>query len=210
VLFVMFTRSVCWFEDQGRDPGSVYVNENGREERPKVSDNPGGHYRQDMQKIATWYFHGERPDFPTDFPPKLRMLIEATWAPKQEDRLQFSDVERLLSDPKVGWLDPPEEAMSFEDFLTRVGLEDKQQDLAEYLTGEHKLLELCQMDDDDLTEDILEECLQLDEAARNRFRQAVVAITAAQRLQAGGISAADVSGRQHAHADTAKARLLTY
>ena len=88
-------------------------------------------------------------------------------------------------------LPPSYHQAAIDTLVQKVGLEDKQQDLAEYLTGEHKLLELCQMDDDDLTEDILEECLQLDEAARNRFRQAVVAITAAQRLQAGGTSAAD-------------------
>ena len=91
MLYVMFTRSPLWFDDEGRDPGVATVK---------------GVKMQDMKKVATWYYEGMRPSFDDlqaphrlfdSFPPMLRLLIEGCWAGKQTDRLRFSEIETLLS-----------------------------------------------------------------------------------------------------------------
>jgi serine/threonine protein kinase len=61
---------------------------------------------------------------------------------------------------------------TFDDFLSKLGLQDRKEDLAEYLSDPGKeLTELKQMDDADLSEDILDDpSLGLDEETKAKFR----------------------------------------
>ena len=77
--------------------------------------------------------------------------------------------------------------MSYDEFLARVGLQDKKAELAEYLTEGGELEELKQYDEEELDEDILDG-LGLDEASKSSFHEALRTL---QQLPAAGEPAAD-------------------
>ena len=77
--------------------------------------------------------------------------------------------------------------MSYDEFLARVGLQDKKAELAEYLTEGGELEELKQYDEEELDEDILDG-LGLDEASKSSFHEALRTL---QQLPAAGEPVAD-------------------
>ena len=121
MFFFMITRDERWYRADGLELPSV-INKEGKPE-------------EDMQTIARWYYHGNRPQFADDFPPILRLLIEGCWADKQFDRLCFSEIVALLQDETIGWLHVAEAATPEETYtawLTRMGVADKKEELHEY------------------------------------------------------------------------------
>ena len=169
MLYIMFTRSPKWFNDEGRDPGTVTIE---------------GAVTKNMQTIAKWYFNSERPVFDDlqasdrlfdSFPPLLRLLIEGCCASEQANRLRFGEIESLLMNSPIGWLDMPEAKPheSYDDWLTNLGLEDKKDELHEYDIREGegplgKLVEIMQDEEVDFT-DMLEDALEDDEEAQAKF-----------------------------------------
>jgi hypothetical protein len=69
--------------------------------------------------------------------------------------------------------------MPYDNFLEMVGLQDKKEELAEYLTEGAELHQLQQMDEDELDEDILDD-LGLDEATKNAFHEKLQALKDSQ------------------------------
>jgi hypothetical protein len=178
-LYIIFTRSPRWFTDEGRPPLPTTKGDDGKP-------------AEDMQQVAKWYFNGARPVFDglqasdrlfDSFPPLLRLLIEGCWAGKQADRLRFEEIESLLSDASLGWLDVPEVEVepeateSYDDWLAKNGLQDKKDGLHEYdiREGEDplgKLVEMMQDEEDDF-KDMIEDVLEDDDDAQTKFRAAV-------------------------------------
>ena len=189
MMYIMFTRSPKWFNDEGRDPGTVTIE---------------GVATKNMQQVAKWYFNGGRPGFDDlqasdrlfdSFPPLLRLLIEGCWAGKQADRLRFKEIESLLTDASIGWLDMPEAkpVVSFDDWLATNGMEDKKEGLHEYDVREGKdplgkLVEMMQDEEEDF-KDMIEDVLEDDDGAQASFRAAVSELVCASTAGASGDSA---------------------
>ena len=177
MLYILFTRSPKWFNDEGRDPGTVTIE---------------GVVTKNMQQVAKWYFNGERPLFDDlrasdrlfdSFPPLLRLLIERCWTSEQSDRLHFKEIESLLSDASLGWLTPSPprscaDPITYDKFMAGLDLMDKKETLAGCGLDEGlELQQLRKMDEDELKEDILEDDdLGLDEDTKAAFREAVAAL----------------------------------
>ena len=175
MLYVMFTCSPMWFNDEGRHPLPTMPGDDG---------NPV----KNMKQVAIWYFNGERPVFDDlqasdrlfdSFPPLLRLLIEGCWAGKQADRLRFEEIESLLTNASLGWLVMPEAkpVVSFDDWVATNGLEEKKDELHEYDVrgGEDplgKLVEMMQGEEKDF-KDMIEDVFEDDEDAQASFRAAV-------------------------------------
>ena len=126
--------------------------------------------------MAKAYFHGSRPEIPDDCPPLLSKLMVACWQDKQQDRPTSAFMRRLSGLlPDEQWLEPPAQELSYDEFLGQLGLADKKDELAEYLSQPGaELVELKQMDPEDLQEDILnDQDLGFDEETKVRFRAAV-------------------------------------
>ena len=111
-------------------------------------------------------------------------MVEACWAQEQEKRPEFKEISRLLSCTTILWLEPPEREpeveaeLTYDGFLTALNLLDMKEALAEYLEEGKELRDLKQMDEDDLNEDILDDDdLQMDEATKERFREAVTRLS---------------------------------
>ena len=191
MLYIMFTRSPKWFKDEGRPPLPTTKGDDGKP-------------AEDMQQVAKWYFNGERPVFDDlqasdrlfdSFPPLLRLLIEGCWAGKQADRLRFKEIESLLTDASIGWLDMPEAkpVVSFDDWLATNGMEDKKEGLHEYDVREGKdplgkLVEMMQDEEEDF-KDMIEDVLEDDDGAQASFRAAVSELVCASTAGASGDSA---------------------
>jgi hypothetical protein len=202
MLYIMFTRSPLWFEDEGLDPGAVTIK---------------GTVQQDMKQVARWYFNGKRPSFDNlkaphrlfdSFPPMLRLLIEGCWAGQQSDRLRFSEIEALLSNRQqsIAWLEPPQ-AQSYDDWLGSIGEEEggvlsRKDDLAEYVdefvvagvenaSELEKLVAMLQEEQEkemeDLT-DMLEDVFDGDDDTQASFRAAIETLLEEQKQSpaAGG------------------------
>ena len=163
---------------QGDLIDKVWVRANGQEDRTikhGQSTSGGGQWKEDFRAVAKAYFHGNRPEIPDDCPPLLSKLMVACWQDKQQDRPTSSFMQRL-SDllPDEQWLEPPAQELSYEEFLGQLGLADKKDELAEYLSPGAELVELKQMDPEDLQEDILnDQDLGFGEETKTRFRAAV-------------------------------------
>jgi hypothetical protein len=193
-LYIMFTRSPTWFKDEGRPPLPTTKSDDGKP-------------AEDMQQVAKWYFNSERPVFDDlqasdrlfdSFPPLLRLLIEGCWAGKQTDRLRFSEIESLLRDASLDWLDTPEPAVSFDDWLAKNGLQDKKDGLHGYdiREGEDplgKLVEMMQDEEDDF-KDMIEDVLEDDDDAQAKFRAAVSELACASTAGGSGDSAVAADG----------------
>ena len=188
MLYIMFTRSPKWFNNEGRPPLPTTQGDDGKP-------------AEDMKQVAKWYFNGQRPVFGDlqasdrlfdSFPPLLRLLIEGCWAGKQADRLHFKEIESLL-DASLGWLDMPEPKPkeSYDDWLANLGLHNYKDELAHCGLDEGlELQQLREMDDSDLNDDILsDEDLGLDDDAKTRFRVAVSELASSSTAGASSDSA---------------------
>jgi hypothetical protein len=164
---------------QGDLIDKVWVRANGQEDRTikrGQSTSGGGQWKEDFRAVAKAYFHGNRPEIPGDCPPLLSKLMVACWQDKQQDRPTSSFMRRLSNLlPDEQWLEPPAQELSYDEFLGQLGLADKKDELAEYLSQPGaELVELKQMDPEDLQEDILnDQDLGFDEETKTRFRAAV-------------------------------------
>lgn len=167
MFLIMMTRDARWFESDGLELPSM----TGKD----------GKLVEDMKTIARWYYHGTRPQFEASFPPLLRLLIEGCWADKQSDRLRFADIEALLTDETLSWLTAPEEPESFDEWLARVGVEDKKEELYEYdvREGQNPLDKLVEMltDEPDDFDDMLEDLFAGSDEMRAAFRAAAEALS---------------------------------
>jgi hypothetical protein len=91
------------------------------------------------------------------------------------------------ADSDGGGEDSSHGVSNFEAFLSGIGLEDKQTELAEYLTNDDKLAELKEYDDAELDEDILDD-IGFDAQTKERFREALRELKN-DKPAAGGASA---------------------
>jgi hypothetical protein len=178
----------------------VWVSESGEEDRSSLkpgdytaaarsamrvhplTDSPG-QWTEDLRAVAKAYYNGNRPAIPADCPVLLAKLMAACWQDRQQDRPTSSYMQRLVSQlPHERWLGPPEPELTYSVFLGRLGLADKKDELADYLSDPGaELTELKQMAMDELDSDILEDGeLGFDEETKERFRAAVA------ELQGGG------------------------
>ena len=85
-------------------------------------------------------------------------------------------------------MSPREASNPYDEFLQKLNLQDKKEELAEYLADGSELTELMQMDEDDLNDDIVDEALGLDGATSEAFRAAL------QELKGGSSSAGSGGG----------------
>jgi hypothetical protein len=167
-----------WVNDSGCEDRSLNPDDYTAAARSGMTLHPltdsKGHWAQDFRAVAKAYFNGNRPEIPGDCPPLLSRLMIACWQDKQQDRPTSSFMQRLAEQlPDERWLEPPGEEISYTDFLAKLGLEARKDDLAEYLSTPGKeLVEIKQMDKDELDEDILDD-IGFDEATKARFQAAV-------------------------------------
>jgi serine/threonine protein kinase/ankyrin repeat protein len=140
---------------------------------------------EDLKTVARWMLNGDRPEISETHPLPLQLLMKACWAGQQEKRIEFQLIVPVLealcaaNDDGVLVDNVPEpnhapQEQSWDAWLAALGLGDMQDSLGDYLSAGKELLELKQMDDDDLSEDILEDGdLGFDADAKERFRAAV-------------------------------------
>ena len=129
---------------------------------------------------------GQRPEASSGCPAALYKVMQACWVMEMTERPKAPQLLTAIQGIRAtnGALDPPEPVaeardLTFEDFLQQLDLTDKKDDLAAYLGQGNELRELKQMDEDDLNGDILDDGdLGLDEDAKDKFRDAVVALRA--------------------------------
>jgi hypothetical protein len=96
------------------------------------------------------------------------------------------------------------QVLSYETFLEEIGLAERKQDLADFLSKPgDELQELIQMDDDDLNDDILTDGdLAFDEETQGKFRAAVAALKSGASADSGiGDRRATADGSSDALAD---------
>ena len=170
-----------WVNDSGCEDRSLNPDDYTDAARSGMTLHPltdsKGHWAQDFRAVAKAYFNGNRPEIPGDCPPLLSKLMIACWQDKQQDRPTSSFMQRLTDQlPAEQWLEPPGEAISYAEFLEQLGLADKEDELAEYLSEPGaELTELKQMEPEDLDEDVLnDDELGFDEDTKARFRAAVI------------------------------------
>eukprot|EP01046_Picozoa_sp_COSAG06_P028268 COSAG06_NODE_2536_length_6709_cov_42.478669_2_plen_347_part_00 len=184
MLIIMMTRDARWFETDGLQLPSII----GKDGKPQ----------EDMKTVARWYFAGKRPQFEASFPPLLRLLIEGCWGDKQSDRLRFSEIEALLKNDQVEWLATPPavETETYQDWLQRVEVSHKKEQLAEWDVKEQanpeskelgpleKLQAMLKEEQDDEVEDfaeMLEDVFEDEEEMQASFREAVEQLTKARQ-----------------------------
>jgi hypothetical protein len=149
---------------------------------------PGGEWKEDFRLVAKAYYNGNRPVIPGDCPTLLSKLMKACWQDKQQDRptaesmKQYAEADEETVATK--WLEAAQfhTRMTYAEFLEKLSLTDRKDDLAEYLSHPNELTELAQMDVDDLEEDILKD-LSFDEETKERFHAAVAEL--ASKLKKG-------------------------
>ena len=114
-----------------------------------------------------------------DCPTVLSELMVMCWEDKQQDRpsselmqKQYAEVDEETV--KTKWLEAPKfhMQMAYDEFLEKLSLTDRKDDLADYLADPNELTELAQMDAADLEEDILND-LGFDEETKKQFQAAV-------------------------------------
>ncbi len=123
-----------------------------------------------VRQIASRLAGGQRPAPSAGCPEVLHQLIEACWVHDMGKRPTAQALLDAIKQIRVaeGALDPPpepapppeqpEEILSYDGLLGKLGLLDKKEELAEYLSNPGaELTELLQMDEVDLREDILED-----------------------------------------------------
>eukprot|EP01046_Picozoa_sp_COSAG06_P026921 COSAG06_NODE_2345_length_7034_cov_87.911608_1_plen_1754_part_10 len=132
-----------------------------------------------------FYRSNRRPTMYKWVPEPMKLLIEACWPQNPDARLRFPTIVRaleLLDDQVDTWTTRTEFGaakaapdITYDEFLAHLGLMDKKEDLASYLSDPGaQLVELKQMDSESLDVDILEDSdLGFDEPTREKFREAV-------------------------------------
>jgi hypothetical protein len=142
----------------------------------------------DMRMIAQRLANGQRPKQSAGCPVVLHTVMEACWVHEKDDRPSAVDllgvIKKIREDESEGTLAPPElhaevdREISYPEFLSQLGLLERQTDMAEYLSKPgNELTELMQMDTDDLDSDILDDDdLGFSEAEKVQFRAAVGAL----------------------------------
>jgi serine/threonine protein kinase len=157
------------------------------DEAPSITGDDGKK-AVDMRMIAQRLANGQRPKPSAECPAVLHTLMEACWVHEKEDRPSAVEllgvIEKIREDKSESTLAPPEHhaevdrEISYPEFLSQLGLLERQTDLAEYLSKPgNELTELMQMDPDELDSDILDDDdLGFSEAERVQFRAAVEAL----------------------------------
>ena len=208
MLLIMMTRDARWFETDGLQLPSII----GKDGKPQ----------EDMKTVAMWYFNGKRPQFEASFPPMLRLLIEGCWGDKQFDRLRFGEIEALLKNDKIEWLAAPlaVEAETYQDWLDRVGVEDKTDKLAEWDVKEQanadskepgpleKLQAMLKEEQDEVEDfaEMLEDLFAEDaEEMQASFRAAVEQLA---KTAGGGNGGGTADDGEHGNVKTARETLL--
>jgi serine/threonine protein kinase len=137
-----------------------------------------------MVLVAERLLSGERPRPPVDCPAVYYCLMQSCWVHAPENRPTAATVatmlQRIQETEGAVNLPAPEATDPYDDFLQKLNLQDKKEELAEYLADGSELTELMQMDEDDLSDDIFDEALGLDDATKEAFRAAL------QELKGGG------------------------
>ena len=147
----------------------------------------------DVAVVPVLLVKGERPRF-TGLLPEVReqcgwpvyyRLMQACWVADIKERPTAARVAEALrlaksytsnatpeqKEQEVAALNG-EAAVTYDDFLATVGLQDKKEELAEYLTADAELEELKQYDEDELDEDILDD-LGLGDETKTQFHEAL-------------------------------------
>eukprot|EP01046_Picozoa_sp_COSAG06_P030513 COSAG06_NODE_2902_length_6117_cov_3.107843_2_plen_476_part_00 len=164
------------------------------DEAPSITGDDGKKV-VDMRMIAQRLANGQRPKQSAGCPAVLHTLMEACWVHEKGDRPSAVDllgvIGKIRESESEGTLAPPEHCadddssdasvdreITYQEFLSQLGLEDKQKELAEYLSNPGaELTELKQMETDALDDDIInEDDLGFSEAERMQFRAAVEAL----------------------------------
>jgi hypothetical protein len=157
------------------------------DEAPSITGDDGKK-AVDMRMIAQRLTNGQRPKQSVGCPAVLHTVMEACWVHEKDDRPSAVDllgmIKKIREDESEGTLAPPElhaevdREISYPEFLSQLGLLERQTDLAEYLSKPgNELTELKQMETDELNDDILnEDNLGFSEAEKVQFRAAVGAL----------------------------------
>ena len=144
-----------------------------------------GERRADVRAVAVRLAHGQRPEMSAleGCHVVMHKLMQACWAHDIEARPTAKEVLRVLDsavDTKGAFIfvmkgqemESPEP--SYDDFLSELNLHGKKTDLADFLKPGSELVELKQMDEEDVTADILDDIdLGLSEAIKKEFLAAV-------------------------------------
>jgi serine/threonine protein kinase len=142
----------------------------------------------DMRLIAQRLANAQRPKQSAGCPAVLHSVMEACWVHEKDDRPSAVDllgvIKKIREDESEGTLAPPEHhtavdrEIGYQEFLSQLGLQERQSDLAEYLSNPgNELTELQQMDKADLDSDIMDDDdLGFSEAEKVQFRAAVEAL----------------------------------
>eukprot|EP01046_Picozoa_sp_COSAG06_P039371 COSAG06_NODE_4642_length_4072_cov_6.437956_2_plen_841_part_00 len=158
-----------------------------------------------VRQIASRLAGGQRPAPSAGCPELLHQLMEACWV---HDMGKRPTAQALLDAIKQihaaeGALDPPpepppppeqpEEILSYDGLLGKLGLQDKKEELAEYLSSPGaELTELMQMDEVDLRDDILEDWGGLTPEQQDEFCTAVEQLRC--QSEPGGVDGGDSGG----------------
>eukprot|EP01046_Picozoa_sp_COSAG06_P026184 COSAG06_NODE_2241_length_7269_cov_9.419944_2_plen_449_part_00 len=142
----------------------------------------------DVKIIAQRLADGQRPATSASCPEVLHLLMQTCWVHDVDERPIALEVltiiKKIREKEKEGILAPPstdagvEEEISYLEFLGQLGLVDKKDDLADYLSDPNaELTELQQMDEEALDEDIInDDDLGLTDEQKAQFRAAVKAL----------------------------------
>ena len=155
-----------------------------------------------ITKVPVLFAKGERPRFTGLLPevreqcgwPVYYRLMQACWVADIKERPTAARVAEALrlaksyasnatpeqKEQEVAALNKEEQAeqeeqeaaVTYDDFLATVGLQDKKEELAEYLTAGAELVELTQMDTEELDKDILDD-LGLSDETKTQFHEAL-------------------------------------
>ena len=99
---------------------------------------------------------------------RLIAKTTSTAADTAGDEIDAVPLERWLEVP------PPRQELTYDGLLSEVGIADKKEELGEYLSNGSELVELSQMDEEDLSDDILDDPdLGLAAEVKARFRAQV-------------------------------------
>eukprot|EP01046_Picozoa_sp_COSAG06_P021229 COSAG06_NODE_1586_length_9011_cov_83.566652_3_plen_866_part_00 len=160
-----------------------------------------------VRQIASRLAGGQRPAPSAGCPEVLQQLMEACWVHDMGKRPTAQALLDVIKQIRVaeGALDPPPEPappperpeeVSYDSFLGKLGLQDKKDELAEYLSCPgSELLELVQMDEADLRDDILEDWGGLTSEQQDEFCAAVEELRCQSEPGANGGDSGGVAER---------------
>ena len=184
----VFSFGIMLWEMVARDrPYTAFPGFDDDDEAPRAYDDDGK-LVVDVKIIAQRLADGQRPAASVSCPEVLHMLMQTCWVHEVDERPTALEVltiiKKIREKETEGILAPPstdegvEAEISYLEFLGQLGLEDKKDDLADYLSDPNaELTELQQMDEEALDEDVLnDDDLGLTEEQKAQFRAAVKAL----------------------------------